>query len=350
VRLWGEEDLASSTGVFGDDASLEMFEGYIAVKLGNRASISTGRQQLVYDSKRLLGNRNWNQNGIAYDAVVMKMKLKEFTIHTGGVWNTCASSSSDNFYPADRIKSLDFLWINRNVSENQSLSLLHIASGVTSTNTSNTIRFRQTTGLWTAYSNDRLEFWGDMYYQYGKNREGFKVSAWLIDADASLMLSRLVAGIGIGILSGNRETGPGLHKDHAFDVLYGNRHKYFGFMDYFRNNTTHTGQGGLADYYYYFDYRFSDKLNVRNIGHYFQLACINPSTPGSKNLGYENNMILNVTLSDWGVLQGGYLLFIPTQALEILQGIPNHGLSQFFYLQLTVTPAPFTWHRSKDTI
>ncbi len=338
VRLWGDENLISSTGVFGDYASLAMFEGYASIKLGEWGWLSTGRQPLVYDSKRILGNRNWNQNGIAYDAVVLKLKLNLIDLHVGGVWNTLEVSNTDNPYPSDRMKSLDYLWVNRVVNENLSFSLLHISSGVTETDTSNTIRFRQTTGIYTEYNNDKLNFWGNVYYQYGKNREGSGVSAWLVDADAAYTISDLVCGTGMGFLSGNDRIKPDLETDHAFDVLYGNRHKYFGFMDYFRNNSSHTKQGGLLDYYIYLDYQFSKILNIRNIGHYFQLARINPSTPASKPLGYENNLILSCKFSDWGVLETGYLFFLPTAALETIQDISNSRYSQFFYLQLTVNP------------
>ena len=69
-------------------------------------------------------------------------------------------------------------------------------------------------------------------------------------------------------------------------------------------------------------------------------------TGGSKGLGYENDLILSLKLSDWGVLEGGYLFFLPTEALETLQGVPDHKLPRFFYLQLTVNPVLFSWQRS----
>src|SRR6056297_3512524 len=54
VRVWGDENLSSAAGVDGDDASLTLFEGYAAIKMGNAGWVSVGRQQLVYDHQRLL--------------------------------------------------------------------------------------------------------------------------------------------------------------------------------------------------------------------------------------------------------------------------------------------------------
>ena len=55
VRLWGDEKLKSSTGVFGDSASLDVLEAYGELKLGTLGWISVGRQQLKYDNYRLAG-------------------------------------------------------------------------------------------------------------------------------------------------------------------------------------------------------------------------------------------------------------------------------------------------------
>lgn len=104
---------------------------------------------------------------------------------------------------------------------------------------------------------------------------------------------------------------------------------------------SHTKQGGLADYYFYLDYKISKSLSIRNIGHYFQLAQANLTTPGDKNLGYENDLVLKYKFSDWGALESGYMFFLPTESLKTIQGVANEKYSQFFYLQLTLTPILF---------
>lgn len=58
VRVWGDEQLTSSTGVFGDYSSLDLFEAFVEIRTGNNGWLSVGRQQLVYDNQRILAPRN----------------------------------------------------------------------------------------------------------------------------------------------------------------------------------------------------------------------------------------------------------------------------------------------------
>ena len=339
VRIWGDEQLASSTGVYGDNASLDLFEAYAEIKMGNLGWISVGRQQLVYDYERLLAARNWNQNGLAYDAVVFKLDVSQWNIHAGSSWNSLDATLSDNFYLPNRIKSLNFLWINRKFYNKLNFSFLHIASGVTETDSTNTLHFRQTTGIYADYKSNNLKLRGNAYYQYGKNKTGINISAFLFDADIAYKIGKLTSGLGLSYLSGNKN--PEGTTDNLFNILYGARHKYFGHMDYFSDFAKHTKEGGLTDFYVYLEYKFSKTISLTNIGHYFQLAQTNSNTPNNKNLGYENELMLKYKFNDWGSIKSGYVFYLPTESFKILQDVPNDKFSQFFYLELTIKPTLF---------
>jgi hypothetical protein len=71
------------------------------------------------------------------------------------------------------------------------------------------------------------------------------------------------------------------------------------------------------------------------------LAQTNPTTPTDKNLGYENDLVLKYKFSDWGAIESGYSFFLPNNSLKTIQAVPDAKFSQFFYLQLTVTPTLF---------
>ncbi len=339
VRVWGDEQLASSTGVYGNKASLDLLEAYAEIKTGNFGWISVGRQQLIYDHERLLAARNWNQNGLAYDAVVFKLEINQWKIHTGSSWNSLDATLSDNLYLPDRIKSLNYIWINRKFYNKLNFSLLHIASGVTETDSTNTLHFRQTTGIYADYKSNNLKLRGNAYYQYGKSKTGINISAFLVDADLAFKIGKLTPGLGLSYLSGNKDTGGAT--DNLFNVLYGARHKYFGHMDYFRDFVKHTKEGGLADFYSYLEYKFSKTISLTNIGHYFQLAQINANTPDNKNLGYENELMLKYKFSDWGSIKSGYIFYLPTESFKTLQGVSNKKFSQFYYMELTLKPTLF---------
>jgi len=340
VRVWGEESLANTSGVFGDEASIDMFEAYAEIKMGKSGWISVGRQQLVYDNQRLLASRNWNQNGIAYDALVIKLKSDDLNIHLGSTWNAMNESLSENYYWPYRLKTLNFLWMNRNINQNLQLSLLHIASGQNETELSNKLNFRQTSGFYSNYQHDDFGFNGSAYYQYGKNGQGKKLSAFLFDADIHYSQSGFKQGLGLSYLSGNKNINE--KTDHLFNVLYGARHSFFGHMDYFRDFETYTKQGGLADIYYYFEFQLSKTVKLSNTGHYFWLAQTNQLTPDKKNLGYENELLFNYQINEWGNLKGAYLFYLPTPAFKTLQEIPTKKWQQFFFLELTIKTRVFS--------
>jgi hypothetical protein len=341
VRLWGDESLRSSSGVFGDDASLELFEGYAELKAGRLGWLSIGRQQLNYDNQRLLASRNWNNNGLSYDALLLKLDIYNWKVHLGSTWNTISEASSGNLYPANRIKTLSFLWLNHTFKNQLSLSLLHIASGATLADTLSNLNFMQTTGFYSDYRKNDLKVWAETYYQYGKDQPGNVVNAFLAAAEVSYKSGNFTPGAGMCYLSGNSRTETSQSDNNLFNILYGARHRFYGFMDYFRNFPSHTGQGGLEDYYIYLGYKITKSVNVQNIGHYFRLAQTNPSTPNDKYLGFENDLVLKYKFSDWGALESGYLFILPSGSLKTLQHIPDNKFPQFFYVQLTLTPTLF---------
>lgn len=339
TRVWGDEQLASSTGVYGDNASVDLHEGFAEIKVCPSSWISVGRQELVYDYERLLSKRNWNQNNLSYDAVVFKYMPTHWNIHLGSSWNAL-SPSTGHLYPTNRIKSLNFLWVNNTINKKCRVSFMHIASGVTKTDTTSTLFFRQTSGIYSNYDDGFLKCRGNLYYQYGKNSNGKNLSAYLADADFAYKLKNLYPGIGGSYLSGNKKLSG---KDHLFDVLYGARHRYFGHMDYFRNIPSSTNQGGLIDIYAYINYALTKKINMKGIFHSFYLAQTNALTPNEKNLGVENELEIKYKFSSWGNIKAAYLYYLPTNPFKKIQDIQNDKFAQFCFLELTLTPALFNY-------
>lgn len=339
VRVWGDEGLSSSTGVYGDEASLDLHEAYVELKLNEMSWLSIGRQEFSYDHERLLARRNWNQNGLSYDALLLKMKHGEWNVHLAGSWNAMSETTSENYYLPNRIKSLNFLWLNRKFQNNLNLSFLHIASGVTQTDTTNTLHFKQTTGLYCSYNSDAFNFLGNAYYQFGKNSEGHNVDAYLLDVDFSYKTGRLTPGLGGSYLSGNSN----LEKrtDHLFDVLYGARHRFFGHMDYFRSMASHTMGCGLVDLYGSVGAKVSKNIQVKNTGHYFRLAEQNAQMSKNKALGYENELEIKYKLNDWSAVKAAYLFYLPTDTFKAMQNVTNNKFAQFAFLELTINPTMF---------
>ncbi len=343
VRIWGDEQLASSTGVYGDDASLSLYHAYAEIKIGNFGYVSIGRQPLIYDNQRLLAERNWNQNGLAYDAVVYKGQFKNWDLHLGASWNSNADLKN-NCYPSNRIKSLNYLWLNHEFSDQFNASLLHIASGNTQTDTSNQLFFRQTSGIYVNYQAKALNVLANVYYQYGKNTQNTNINAWLADAKMSYRLGNFKPGLGLSYLSG--DSNPESGDDQLFDVLYGARHRFFGHMDFFRNIPSNTNFGGLEDYYLFIGYKISKTISIKDTWHYFRLANTNNLTPTKKDLGMENELSVNWQVNNFTELEIAYLIYNPTTSFKTLADYDSNKYPQFIYFELTLNPTLFTQQKN----
>lgn len=341
VRIWGDEANANLSGVFGDDASLDLYEAYVAAKVKNNNWIYVGRQQLTYDNEWLLSARNWNQNGNSVDALVFKSEPRNFKLHLGMAWNSNEDKLSDNFYPSDKLKSLNFIWFHKNFSRNFKMSLLYLATGVTKNDSSNVLYFRHTSGIFGEYASEHFYSEFNAYYQNGVNAVGKKVSAFLGAAEIRYNAEKYFLGASLAYLSGNKHTGYEMTVDNLFDNIYGARHRYFGFMDYFRTFSKDTKQGGLIDYSITAEYKINKKISTRNITHFFQLAETNDLTSTDPNLGMENDLILKYKAYDWGELELGYCFFLPTETLKKIQNTADNKFSQFVYLQFTVKSTVF---------
>jgi len=336
VRVWGDEQNVTLAGNTGDNASLDMHEGYLELRLAPSTKIRVGRQELSYDNEWLLGTRNWNQNGIASDAVLLESKIGQWDAHAGFSWNTLKEALSDNPYPPNRYKALGLVWVHRQLGQGFSLSALHLVTGQTPSDTVNNLHFRQTSGFYLSV--EKKPFIGrfNIYYQYGSNFKGRPVSAWMTAADMALRTGRFTLGTGWSYLSGQPGMSGNSGSEKVFDMVYTARHKFLGFMDYFRNIGQDTRNGGLADVFAYAGYKLSPKTSLENTLHYFSLAHINPQTPEKKGLGFENDLVLKYAFQPWGQFETGYLFFVPAQNLRNMQGVVGEAFSQFFYVQLTL--------------
>lgn len=96
VRLWGQD---ASTISSADGSKLELHEAWAELILSNKKdtsfkispfdyfAIKIGRQELVYDDERLLGNLDWVQQARRHDAIVFKMIEKGWQVDIGGAFN-----------------------------------------------------------------------------------------------------------------------------------------------------------------------------------------------------------------------------------------------------------------------
>lgn len=96
VRVWGQD---ASTISNADGGRLSIHEAWADIillnakdstfkkSLINYLSIKIGRQELIYDDSRLLGNLDWLQQSRRHDAVVFKLIQKGWQVDLGAAFN-----------------------------------------------------------------------------------------------------------------------------------------------------------------------------------------------------------------------------------------------------------------------
>ena len=96
VRVWGADASSISNA---DGNRLMLHEGWADVMLANKAdttvkfklvdllSIKIGRQELIYDDVRLLGNLDWLQQGRRHDMALLKMVHRGWQVDLGYAYN-----------------------------------------------------------------------------------------------------------------------------------------------------------------------------------------------------------------------------------------------------------------------
>lgn len=92
VRIWGQDASSISNA---DGAKLMLHEGWAEVTLANKAdttvkfkavdllTVKIGRQELIYDDVRLIGNLDWLQQGRRHDMVLLKAVHKGWQVDAG---------------------------------------------------------------------------------------------------------------------------------------------------------------------------------------------------------------------------------------------------------------------------
>ncbi|HEX6893467.1 MAG TPA: alginate export family protein, partial [Chryseolinea sp.] len=235
VRVWGQD--ASSVNRITTDVNdgLMIHEAWAEISLVDTGkviknfSIKIGRQELVYDDVRLLGNLDWLQQARRHDAALIKFEHKGWMAHLGAGFNQNAERKSNTIYngvptgyPASTnglntmYKSMQFLYVGKKLHFGNAsflffkddFSKFHFAE--TDINKITPIWDR---GVWSRYTVGanlfgtafrKLGFALSAFYQGGEYREGTSLDEYFLSASGSYAVGRKFSiGPGVDITSGN---------------------------------------------------------------------------------------------------------------------------------------------------
>jgi len=337
-RVWGDQPLKK------DLSSVGLNEGWVEVAVAKHFAIRFGRQAIGYDNWRLISKANWNQIGAAHDMVLLKYRYKGWIVDMGAAYNQTSVNKFGTDYSALILnyKTLNYLWLNKK-SGYTDLAFQFIADGYQKENTKNTIYLRYTGGFIVKQKINRWHLALRGFYQGGQLQTSQDVSAWYLNMDVGLQLSEKVGLLGrIEVMSGNNSRDSTGTTDHAFNILFGSRHKFNGTMDYFSVPAT-TDHAGLVNPFLNLRYSPSENVDIFAGYNFFRLygSLLNNGVQVNKNLGNELDLKVKAKILKYLKLEGGYSFMLATKSMEVLKGGNSSFFNSWAYLMVTVDPVLF---------
>jgi hypothetical protein len=371
VRVWGQDASTLNRTTTANNNGFMLHEAWAEVLLTDTASqqqslrLKIGRQELMYDDSRLLGNLDWLQQARRHDAIVLKYERDSWMLHAGGAFNQNRENASGTIYDptppgnytgntngGSNYKSLQFLYAGKKLDKGN-VSLLFLADQFSRYHTDSVnnapvktwegpVYNRMTTGIYFNNTFQHLTLTAAGYYQFGKNPDGIRLSGTLLSAAFQYACTpAFSAGAGIDYTSGG---GSG-STNRAFDPLYGTPHKFWGYMDYFYV-ASGFGNRGLQDYYIKTKLKAGNKWLLTADAHEFFSASDIPATDGkpapTRRFGTEADITAVFTLTPMIAFEGGYSHFWNTSSLTS-PGVKNvanaSSNSNWAYLMVSIRPS-----------
>lgn len=346
VRVWGNEPQAQNYGSFG------LHEGWAEIFIKDKASVKLGRQELVYDDHRLLGNLDWVQAARSHDAILIKVKHKNAQLHMGGGFNQSSENLLGTVYKVKNYKALAFAWYNQKFDISRSaLSVYAIADGMQINDSVPTTKFRFTIGPRAEFKYKHVNANIGAYVQTGKTISDKTILAFMANVYAEYTHPKFNIGAGYDYISGQNASKTTNTKYNSFNTLYPTNHKFYGHMDYFLDLPSDTKLGGLQDVYLRLNYRPKPKGMLGLDAHYFLSGnkVANPTSAGSYlklPLGSELDAYGTYKPYDFLEVRAGYSIMAATSSMEVIKPTGSRKAYQgWSFVMISLKPSFFKWEK-----
>jgi hypothetical protein len=368
VRVWGQDASTNNRLVNTTQNGLMLHEAWGEISLldtnitktGKEFGLKIGRQELIYDDGRLLGNLDWLQQGRRHDAVILKFAQNGITAHVGAAYNQNRELKTGGLYDGVPVgyaagtngigtmyKSMQFAYIGKKLRSGN-VSLLVFKDDFQKYTMSETNAKVYQKGTWNRvtagpYLSTKIgKSWNvnaSAYVQTGRDKDGAKLNAHMFSVKGLYSAGkRFSAGPGFDYLSGSQSTS---RNNHTFDPLYGTPHKFWGQMDYFYV-ANGFGRGGLSDLYLHTTFTATQKLSIQTDLHHFSSAAEVRNAelqPMSSNFGNELDIIATYNMTKSISFQGGYCTFLTTKSLAYVKGVKDpQKMANWAYVMINIKP------------
>ncbi len=367
VRVWGQDVSTINRTTATDYNGTILHEAWAEIMLSDTTykkgifSLKFGRQELMYDDSRLLGNLDWLQQGRRHDAAVLKFDNPKYMFHLGVAYNQNKELSSGTLYNntppgtytsstngGAMYKGMQYLYAAKKLKDGI-FSLLfftdqfnkfhtEVISGTSTKVPDLGLWARSTTGFYFNKTIKNISATASGYYQFGKNSTGQVMNAYMYSGVAMYNIGKkLGVGAGYDYTSGGSAA-------NVFDPLYGTPHKFWGFMDYYYV-ASGFGKSGLQDIYLKSKWKLSEKCMLLADAHQFFAAsdvyAANNVTKLDKNFGTEIDLVATCQLTKIIGFELGYSHYFTTSTLTSLnvKNVANsNSNSNWAYLMLIIKP------------
>lgn len=360
VRVWGDENIATGTSALMNSNATGVHQAWLKYNFNEKSFLKIGRQDFAYDDQRLLANRNWVQYGQFYDAVLYSSTKGSWQLDAALSYNndggkaTAAGAGHNNFDldPIQRrLRTLNFLYLKKQISTNWYTSATGILSGYQKDKTSSTTYLMGTYGLHTHYQNKTVEGRFNFYGQGGKSQKGKTIKAYMITAEGAYTFKKWRFGAGVDVLSGHDATKKETdytQVEHNFDLLYGIRYLRYGLINQYVVSSSTLG-GGLIDVYPKLQFSPNEKNKITADYHFFSLQqpVKNPLTNGAHlegALGSELDVVWNRQVSKELSLNVGFAYYFTNDTYSQVKQIVSDpgGVPYFGWMMLSFKPTIFS--------
>ncbi|MCY1633098.1 alginate export family protein [Marinifilum sp. D737] len=343
VRVWG--DVAQLN--LSDKNQLMLHEAWGELIFNKNFSLKVGRQELVYDDSRILGNVGWAQQARSHDLALFKFKTDEKgKFHVGFAVNNVGETTVRVPY-IGTYKHMEFAWYNRK-SEQFDFSLLFMNVGREITGfDGDDVDFEdnsvQTFGTHMNYRPGKIALTGSLYAQTGKFPTDNDISAYMFNLGMKFPVADNWKGnVGIEMLSGtdyDATSKTRLDEDYkSFTPLFGTNHKFNGHMDYFYVGN-HTGNVGLTDIYGGLNHSkgqwsFATAIHVFSTAADLYLG----TEKQDKYLGTELDLSVAYKYSKSVLVKAGYSHMFASDSMEALKGGDKDETQNWGWVMLVFKP------------
>ena len=344
VRVWGDVPQLNKS----DNYKLTLHEAWGELIFSDAFSLKVGRQELVYDDSRILGNVGWAQQARSHDLALFKFKTDESgKLHLGFAVNNDAETRTKPMFYTTSYKNMQFAWYNRK-NEKFDFSLLFLNSGWQQFQIVDNdvllvddLGYQQTFGTHFNIRPGKVALTGSVYAQTGKDAFDRDLKAYMFNVGAKFPVADNWKGnVGIEMLSGTDSNEQSVAFDNkSFTPLFGTNHKFNGHMDYFYVGN-HVGDVGLQDIYGGLNYA-KDKISFASAIHVFstQADLMDGTGTVDKYLGTEVDLSFCYKYSKSVKINVGYSHMFASDSMDVLKGaVDSEDLQNWAWVMVTFKP------------